>query len=112
MVSLNISLPQLQLFFLVFLRVGAILMSIPVFDSRSIPIFFKVTLAFATGIIIFPMLKLDAVPPSNNLFAFGISMAGEIILGLTIGFALKMILPGSSLPGNWQATRWGWQLQM
>jgi flagellar biosynthetic protein FliR len=100
MVSLNISLPQLQLFFLVLLRVGAILLSIPVFDSRSIPIFFKVSLAFATGIIIFPMLKLDAMPPSNNLFALGISMAGEIILGLTIGFAVKLIFAGIQLAGQ------------
>ncbi len=100
MVSLNISLPQLQLFFLVFLRVGAILMSIPVFDSRSIPLFFKMALAFATGIILFPLLKLNPVPVSNNLFTMVIGVAGEIFIGLAIGFSVKLIFAGIQLAGQ------------
>ena len=81
MVSLNATLPQLQLFFLVFLRVGAILMSIPIFDSRGIPFLFKIALAFATGIILFPLLKLDEVPMASDLISLSISVAGEIFLG-------------------------------
>ena len=82
MISLNISLPHLQLFFLIFIRVGAILMSMPVFDSKSIPLFFKVALAFATSIILFPMLKMDPMPMSTHVFTLGISVAGEILFGL------------------------------
>ena len=84
MVSLNISLPQLQLFFLVFLRVGAILMSIPIFDSRGIPFFFKIALAFATGIVLFPLLKLDVVPLASDLFTLSVNVAGEIFLGFDL----------------------------
>jgi len=100
MVSLNISLPQLQLFFLVFLRVGAILMSIPIFDSRGIPFFFKIALAFATGMVLFPLLKLDVVPVTADLFTLGISAAGEIFLGLAIGFSVKLIFTGIQLAGQ------------
>jgi flagellar biosynthetic protein FliR len=100
MVSLNISLPQLQLFFLVFLRVGAILMSIPIFDSRGIPFFFKIALAFATGMVLFPLLKLDVVPATADLFTLGISAAGEIFLGLAIGFSVKLIFTGIQLAGQ------------
>jgi flagellar biosynthetic protein FliR len=100
MVSLNISLPQLQLFFLVFLRVGAILMSIPIFDSRGIPVFFKIALAFATGMVLFPLLKLDVVPVTSDLFTFGIIVAGEIFLGLAIGFSVKLIFAGIQLAGQ------------
>ena len=100
MVSLNISLPQLQLFFLVFLRVGAILLSIPIFDSRSIPFFFKIALAFATGIVLFPLLKLDVAPVPSNLFPFGINVAGEILLGLAVGFSVKLIFAGIQLAGQ------------
>ena len=91
MVSLNISLQQLQLFFLVFLRVGAILLSIPIFDSRGIPFLFKIALAFATGIVLFPLLRLDSVPLISDLFTLGISVTGEIFLGLAIGFSVKLI---------------------
>ncbi len=100
MVTLNISLPQLQLFFLIFLRVGAILMSIPIFDSRGIPFFFKLALAFATGIVLFPLLKLDAVPGTSDLFTLGISVVGEIFLGLAIGFSVKLIFAGIQLAGQ------------
>ena len=100
MISLNISLPQLQLFFLVFLRVGAILMSIPVFDSKSIPLFFKVALAFTTSMALFPILDLEPLPLITNIFAMGVSVAGEILLGLVIGFSVKLIFAGIQLAGQ------------
>ncbi len=100
MISLNISLPQLQLFFFVFIRVGAILMSIPVFDSKSIPLFFKVALAFATSIVLFPMLGIDPVPMATSVIALGVGVAGEILLGLAIGFSVKLIFAGVQLAGQ------------
>ena len=100
MLSLNISLPQLQLFFLVFLRVGAIIMSIPVFDSKSVPLFFKIALAFTTSMVLFPLLDLAPLPVLNNLFALGVSAAGEILLGLVIGFSVKLIFAGIQLAGQ------------
>ena len=100
MVSLNISLPQLQLFFLIFFRVGAILMSIPVFDSKSIPLFFKIALAFATSIILFPMLRVDPVPMATSVLALAVGVAGEILLGLIIGFSVKLIFAGIQLAGQ------------
>ena len=100
MLSLNISLPQIQLFFLVFLRVGAILMSIPVFDSKSVPLFFKVSLAFTTSMVLFPLLELAPLPVLNNLVAMGVSAAGEILLGLVIGFSVKLIFAGIQLAGQ------------
>ena len=100
MVSLNISLPQIQLFFLVFLRVGAILMSIPIFDSRGVPFFFKIALAFTTGIVLFPLLKLDVIPLASDLFKFGIIVAAEIFIVLANGFSVKLIFAGIQLAGQ------------
>ncbi|CAB1059704.1 Flagellar biosynthesis protein FliR [Olavius sp. associated proteobacterium Delta 1] len=100
MISLSISLPQLQMFFLVFLRVGAILMSMPVFESRSIPHVFKLAMAFATSLILFPMLKLSPLPLSNSIIVLGIGVAGEILLGLVIGFSIKLIFAGIQLAGQ------------
>ena len=75
-------------------------MSIPVFDSKSIPVFFKVALAFATSIILLPMLNLNPMALSTNLYAFGISVVGEILLGLAIGFSVKLIFAGVQLAGQ------------
>ncbi len=75
-------------------------MSIPIFDSRGIPVFFKIALAFATGIVLFPLLKLDVVPVASDLFTLGISVAGEIFIGLAIGFSVKLIFAGIQLAGQ------------
>lgn len=100
MISLSISLPQLQMFFLVFFRVGAILMTIPVFSSRSIPLLFKLGLAFAASLVLLPLLKLSAVPVSTSIFGLGIGLAGEILLGLVIGFSVKLIFAGIQIAGQ------------
>ncbi len=100
MVSLNISLPQLQMFFLVFLRVGSILMAIPVFESNSIPNLFRLALAFATSMLLFPVLQLKPVPVVTHIYTLGISAAGEILIGLAIGFSVKLIFAGIQMAGQ------------
>jgi flagellar biosynthesis protein FliR len=47
MISVSLPLPQLQMFFLIFLRVGSILMTMPIFKGKSIPVLFKAGLALA-----------------------------------------------------------------
>lgn len=100
MISLNISLPQLQLYFLVFLRIGAILMSMPVFESKTMPHLFRLALAFAASLILFPMLKLNPMPVPGSIFTFGIGAAREILLGVIIGFSVKFIFAGVQLAGQ------------
>ena len=100
MISFTIPLPQLQLFFLVFLRVGAIMITIPVFESRSIPQLFKLALAFTASLALFPLLGLEAVPISSSIIGLGIGAAGEILLGLVIGFSVKLIFAGIQLAGQ------------
>ena len=110
MISLNISLPQLQLFFLVFLRVGGILMFMPVFDSKSIPAIFKIALAFATSIVLFPMLDLAPLPVMSSVFTMGIRVVGEILIGVVIGFSVKLIFAGIQLAGQLMGYQMGMAL--
>jgi flagellar biosynthetic protein FliR len=110
MISLNIPLPQLQMFFLVFVRVGAILMTMPVFESRSIPHLFKLALALATSLILFPMLKLSPAPLASSIIVLGIGVAGEIMLGLAIGFSVKIIFAGIQMAGQMAGFQMGMAL--
>jgi len=100
MIYLNISLPQLQLFLLVFLRIGAILLTMPVFESNTIPHLFRLALAFAVSLILFPLLKLNPMPVAGSIIALGIDAAREILLGLTIGFSVKFVFAGIQLAGQ------------
>jgi flagellar biosynthetic protein FliR len=100
MTTFNISLPQLQVFFFIFLRVGAIIMTVPVFDSKNIPVFFKAGLAFAISIILFPILKLDNTPFTTEAIPFGIGIVGEIMMGIIIGLSVRLIFAGVQLAGQ------------
>ena len=97
---INIPLPQFQMFLLVFLRVTAILMIVPIFDSRSIPLLFKVGLSFSVSVLLFPMLELSGVVFLDKVLPFGLKVIGEIMLGVIIGFSVRLIFAGIQLAGQ------------
>ncbi len=100
MISISIPLPQLQMFFLIFLRVGSILMTMPIFKSQSIPILFKAGLALATSMVLFPILKLENFPAFTGLTPLAIGVFREILLGISIGLVVNFIFAGLQLAGQ------------
>lgn len=100
MITLDIPLLQIQMFLLVFLRLGAILVFMPIFDSRSIPVLFKAGLALAMSVMLFPLLQLETVPLFSNFLSFGIGVVGEIMLGAIIGFSVKILFAGIQMAGQ------------
>ena len=100
MISVSISLMQLQMFLLIFLRVGAILMSMPVFTSKSIPVLFNFGLALAASIILFPLLDVKVFPVLTNLGSLAIGAIGEILIGITIGMTINLIFIGLQIAGQ------------
>ena len=100
MISVSIPLPQLQMFFLIFFRVGSILMTMPIFKSKSIPVLFKVGLALATSMVLFPILNLENFPALTGFTHLAIGIIGEILLGISIGLAVNFIFAGLQLAGQ------------
>ncbi|HDM09884.1 MAG: flagellar type III secretion system protein FliR [Deltaproteobacteria bacterium] len=100
MTVFNISLSQVQVFILIFLRVSAIIMTVPLFDSRNIPVLFKAGLSLSTSIILFSVVRPDNIPFITKLIPFGIGMLGEIILGVIIGLSVRLIFAGIQLAGQ------------
>jgi flagellar biosynthetic protein FliR len=100
MTLIHVSLAKLQMFFLIFLRVAAILMTLPLFDTKNIPIIFKVGLALSVSILIYPLISLNNTVFTGSIISFGIGIAGEVILGMTIGLAVKLVFAGFQLAGQ------------
>jgi flagellar biosynthetic protein FliR len=107
MLTLNLSLGQLQAYFVIFLRVGAILFVAPIFDSRSIPILFKLGLAISISLLLYPLVQLDTVAPVENVLSFTFWVAAEIALGLVIGMSVKMFFTGIQLAGQFAGFQMG-----
>ena len=100
MLSISVPFIQLQMLFLIFVRVGAILMSMPILKSKSIPILVKFGLAMAASIVLYPLLDRTAFPVVRDLASFTIGVVGEIMLGISIGMAVNLIFVGLQMAGQ------------
>jgi len=100
MTTVDIPLAQLQLFLLVFVRLGAIISFLPVFSSSTIPMLFKAGLAFAASFALFPVLNLPPGPVLVDPLTFTAGIAAEILLGILIGLTLRIVLAGIQMAGQ------------
>ena len=82
MVSLAVTLPQLQLFLLVFLRTGAFLMSIPMLNGPSVPVIFRIGLALVTSLLMLPAVTARPAGRWQPMsFTLAVAAAGEVLIG-------------------------------
>ena len=100
MTTLTIPLAQLQAFFIVFVRVAAIVASMPVFSSRNIPVMLKAGLVLSVSVLVFPRLSIGQNPYQLDLITFAVGLAGEVMLGVAIGLMAQMVFAGVQLAGE------------
>ena len=100
MASLTVSLPQLHLFLLVFLRTGAFLMSIPMLNAPSVPMILRIGLALAASLLMTPALGLTPPAVSPDVFTLAAAATGEILIGLLAGVAIRLVFEGVQLAGE------------
>lgn len=74
-------------------------MTAPIFGNRNIPVLFKAGLGVIITIILFPLINLN-IAFIDELIPFIIAIAGEIMLGVIIGFSAKLIFAGVQLAGQ------------
>lgn len=96
-----LSAEHIETFILVLLRVSAIVVTIPIISEKSVPARLKAGLSILIALIIFPLV-LPKIPPSQNdpVLILMFRMAGEIFIGLLIGFAARMIFAGIQMAGD------------
>ncbi len=102
MPNLNFDIPiaQLELYFLVFFRISAMLMTLPFFNSRNIPVLFKVGLAVSMSVLMIPLLQDVQVTLAGNVLALTLRLMGEVTIGLIIGLAVQMVFAGVQMAGQ------------
>lgn len=100
MVSLAVTLPQLQLFFLVFLRTGAFLMAIPMLNGASVPVIFRIGLCLVASLLIFPLVAVGPLTVPADVVTLTVSAAGEVMIGILAGFAIRLVFEGVQLAGE------------
>lgn len=110
MVLLNLPLDQIQLFLFVLVRVGAILFSIPFLDARNVPMMLKAGLAVAVSLLVIPQLSRSPLPLLNEPVSLALGLAGEMAIGLIIGFSVQLIFAGIQLAGQMAGFQMGFAI--
>jgi len=91
---------QIVLFFLVFLRVTAILMTLPIFDSPAIPALAKIGLALATALLVFPVVRQGQGIAADRLVPLVFAAAEQVAVGVVIGMAVRIVFAGFQMAGQ------------
>lgn len=86
-------------------RVAAMVTSAPVFGTRSVPVKVKIMLTLAITSVLVPMLPVPEVDILNPL-AFLI-IAQQILIGITIGFAVQLVFSAVITGGQIVAMQMG-----
>lgn len=107
MERITIALPQLEIFFLVFVRTLALLVAIPLFDNRAVPIVIKAGLALAVSVLVLPLLAAEGVSAPGDVLPFGIKVCGEIMVGIAIGFTVRLLFAAVQLAGQFVGFQMG-----
>lgn len=72
------------------IRIGAALMAAPFFGAASVPVQLRVAMAGAIAVLVCAWTPLQA-PPAMFSLAGMLVIAGEILVGLALGFVLQII---------------------
>ncbi|MDC7240938.1 MAG: flagellar biosynthetic protein FliR, partial [Spirochaetales bacterium] len=104
---LNELIPNLQLYFLIFARVFALFMVVPIISSSGIPAMAKAGLAIFTAVAVYPMVRtLGYVIPDTGLL-YGALLIAEVMTGLLIGLFLQLVFVVFQLGGQMFSVQMG-----
>lgn len=96
-----LSADHLESFILVLVRVSAIIVVIPVISEKNVPVMIKAGLAVIVSVVIFPLVA-GTVPSTKNYHLFHLItlIAGEVLIGLTIGFTARLLFAAIQIAGD------------
>jgi len=110
MAHLDISYLEFERFLFVFFRVGAIIFFIPLLGSGQIPARVKVMLALVLSFIIFPLIENISMPRPRGFPELAVFLSSEVIIGLIIAFAVRLIFAAFQIAGTMVDVQMGFGL--
>ncbi|MBI2891018.1 MAG: flagellar biosynthetic protein FliR [Nitrospirae bacterium] len=101
MAPIAIDQRTLEIFALVLFRISGILFVSPVLGARNVPIMVKTGLSTLFAFLIYPTLPADLDVGFRGLPDLLIGLAGEFMLGATLGLVADFFFSGVEMAGQW-----------
>lgn len=86
-------------YLLIFVRVMAILWLLPIFSMRSVSVLFKVSFAIVSSFLITEFVPYP-VTLANDPYAMLFAIFREVLIGLSIGFAVRLLFMAVQAAGE------------
>jgi len=106
-VFLDQILTNANLFFLILVRVFAMISVAPLFSSDAVPGIVRIGLSFFVGIAIFPWVQASGYPLPDSALGYVGILVGELLIGLLQGFFLVMVYSVFQMAGGYIAQQMG-----
>ncbi|TGU74895.1 flagellar biosynthetic protein FliR [Geomonas terrae] len=101
------TLADLIPFGLVLARVSGLFMAIPIFGARVVPNRVKAVLIFALTLLIFPIIRPQAMTAANDSISLILLVVQEALIGLTLGAISQFVFAAVELCGQLVGTQMG-----
>lgn len=94
----QITAEQVELFIFILLRVSAMVITIPIFGNRNVPVRAKGGLSLMIAFLLFPFIEFQL--PPLEILSLILGMVGEVIIGIIIGLAGRLAFAGVQIAGQ------------
>jgi flagellar biosynthetic protein FliR len=105
---IQFGVPQFQSVLIIMFRSAGILAAMPVLGSRTMPPQLKVGLVVLMGLVLAPLLPPMVLPTDVLLVTAG--LANEVLIGLLIGLAVRLLFAALELAGDLIGTQMGFSV--
>ena len=107
-----IDIDLLVVFFLVFVRITAFMMTAPFFEYRNIPNLLKIGFALLLAGVIFPIVKTSGLSVPGEVLGYSLAVMAEAGVGLTLGLIASFIFQGIRMAGQFIDFQLGFAMAM
>lgn len=87
-------------FLLIFVRVGAFFIVMPVFGGTNTPRMVKIGLSFLLALLLLPLVTAPSLPETGGLISFALVVIKETIVGIMMGLVCVFILQSIAIAGQ------------
>ena len=93
-------LERFDVFLLVLLRVGALMVVAPIFGHRHWLVRAKVGLALMVTVVLFPMVADQPLDLPTGIFPYAFLMVREVLMGVVLGFTVLLLFVAIQFAGQ------------
>ncbi len=103
--ALHLLFPEFQSFLVLISRIGGIVAAFPMLSGRAVPAKIKIALVVMLGLALSPLIHLP--PLSRDAIEMTAGLVSELLIGLVIGLAVRLLFGALEVAGELLGTQIG-----